>query len=80
MRLTFDEVRRAASGQPTVCVYLLEALELLTEALRAAGLVERTPVLVEQARLVLAGSEAADLLPADLRLVGAAFDKRFARD
>ena len=26
--LTFDEIRRAAANQPTVCIYLLEALEL----------------------------------------------------
>lgn len=75
--LTFDEVRRAAADQPTVCIYLLEALELLKEALDAAGLSERTPALVEQAALVVAGCEATEVLAADLRLVQAAFEKRF---
>lgn len=78
IRLTFDEVRRAAADQATVCIYLLEALELLKEASDAAGLSARTPALVEQADLVVAGCDAADLLPADLRLVVAAYEKRFA--
>lgn len=78
IRLTFDEIRRAAANQPTVCIYLLEALELLKEALDSAGLGERTPALVEQATLVVAGCEATEVLPADLRLVRSAFEKRFA--
>lgn len=75
--LAFDEVRRAAADQPAVCIYLLEALDLLEETTRASGLEERANMLVEQARLVVAGCEAADLLPADLRVVTAAFSRRF---
>lgn len=75
--LAFDEVRRAASEQPTVCVYLLEALELLREALIAADLPDRTVALAAQARLVVAGCEEADLLAADLHLVRTAYAKRF---
>ncbi len=78
VRLAFGELRRAAATQPTVCIYLLEALHLLREGLDATGLSSRTAVLVEQARLVVAGCEAADVLPADLDDVRSAYDKRFA--
>ncbi|MDQ6839057.1 MAG: hypothetical protein M3137_12195, partial [Actinomycetota bacterium] len=37
----------------------------------------RSEVIIEQARLVLAGCEAADLLPPDLELVRAAHAERF---
>jgi uncharacterized membrane protein len=80
VRLAFGELRRAAATQPTVCIYLLEALHLLREGLDATGLPSRTAVLVEQARLVVAGCEAADLLPADLDDVRGAYAKRFAAD
>jgi uncharacterized membrane protein len=80
VRLAFGELRRAAATQPAVCIYLLEALHLLREGLDATGLSSRTAVLVEQARLVVAGCEAADLLPADLDDVRDAYDKRFAAD
>ena len=77
VRLTFDEVRQAAAALPVVCVYLLEALELLHLSVVAAGLHDRSDVLAEQARLVLAGCEAADLLPHDLAVVRDAYEKRF---
>jgi uncharacterized membrane protein len=80
VRLAFGELRRAAATQPTVCIYLLEALHLLREGLDAAGLSSRTSVLVEQARLVVAGCEAANLLPADLDDVQGAYDRRFTAD
>ncbi len=76
--MAFDETRRAAASQPTVCIYLLEALDLLKESLAALGLHDRIPMLVDQARLVVDGCEAAaDLLPADKELVLRAFGKRF---
>jgi len=75
--MAFDEVRRAAATQPAVCIYLLEALHLLTEALTAMGLTDRTPPLRDQARLVVAGCEHADLLPDDVHDVRAAHDHRF---
>ena len=80
VRLAFGELRRAAATQPAVCIYLLEALHLLREGLDATGLSSRTAVLVEQARLVVAGCEAANVLPADLDDVRGAYDKRFAAD
>ena len=73
VRLAFDEARRSAATQPAVCVYLLEGLDLLTEAMTSASLPDRTPVLEEEARLVVAGCEAAELLPTDLRAVQTAF-------
>lgn len=78
VRLAFGELRQAAATQPTVCIYLLEALNLLREGLEATGLSSRTAVLVEQARLVVAGCEASNVLPADLDDVRGAYDKRFA--
>lgn len=75
--LAFDETRRAAANLPAVCIYLLEALELLRESLVAAGLDDRTAALHKQARLVLEGCEAAALLPHDQLTVAAAYDKRF---
>ncbi len=80
VRLAFGELRRAAATQPTVCIYLLEALHLLREGLHATGLASRTAILVEQARLVVAGCEAAAVLPADLADVRRAYDKRFGTD
>lgn len=79
VRLAFDETRRAAAGQPSVCVYLLEALHLLDEALLARGLDERTGALHEQARLIADASERSDLLPADRAVVLDGFEKRFGR-
>ncbi len=80
VRLAFGELRRAAATQPTVCIYLLEALHLLREGLDATGLPSRTAVLVEQARLVVDGCEAANVLPADLDEVRGAYERRFAAD
>ncbi len=76
--VAFDETRRAAANQPAVCVYLLEALALLDESLRSAGLGYRSAPLRRQARLIIAGSAAAGLLPSDLEIVDRAYAKRFA--
>ena len=59
VRLTFDEVRRAAAGQPTVSIYLLAALALLHESMRAARLHDRLEPLSAQARLVVSDCQAA---------------------
>ncbi len=79
VRLAFEETRRAGAEQPTVSIYLLEAIELLTEPLEGTPLSSRTAPLLEQARLVVAGSRAAGLLPDDLALVERAYVKRFGR-
>jgi hypothetical protein len=79
VRLAFDETRRAAAAQPTVCIYLLEAFELLVEPLAAGGLGGRAEPILEQARLTVEGCRAANRLPADLQQVEDAYRKRFAR-
>lgn len=79
VRLAFDEVRLAAASQPTMCISLLEALSLLDESLGAAGLGDRSAPLLEQARLVVSGCEAAGFLPQDLDRIHAAYAKRFGR-
>jgi uncharacterized membrane protein len=78
VRLAFDETRRAAANQPTVCIYLLEAIALIREPLDAAGLSDRTEALVEQGYLIAAGCRASSMLSADVDLVEEAFAKRFA--
>ena len=40
--LAYDEVRRAAATHPTVCLYLLESLHLVRQALDAAALGNKT--------------------------------------
>jgi len=76
IRLAFDEVRQAAAPMPTVCIYLLEALGLLSEVAND-GPPECRDVLRGQAELVVAGCAAADNLPADLSDVEHAFRERF---
>lgn len=78
IRLAFDETRRAAANQPAVCIYLLEAFELVAEALMAEGLDERTSEFNALARLTLAGAEASGMLAEDVELVRSAYAKRFA--
>ena len=78
--LTFDEVRRAAADQPSVCVHVLEALHVLHQSMAWDGLTDRCPPLEEQAHLLLAGAEAADLLPADLQAVHRAHDEWFGQE
>jgi uncharacterized membrane protein len=65
VRLAFDEIRRASSAHPAVCVYLLEALHLLAQSL-PSGAESHGDELRRQAELVVAGAEASDLLVADL--------------
>jgi len=76
IRLAFDEVRQAAAPMPTVCIYLLEALGLLTEVAEN-GTPDRRDGLYRQAELVVAGCAAADNLPADLADVEHAYQARF---
>ena len=78
VRLAFDETRRAASNQATVCMYLLEAIALIREALDAAGLSDRTEALAEQGYLIAAGCRASSMLSADVDLVVETFTKRFS--
>lgn len=75
--LSVDEIRRPAASHPAVCVYLLEALHLVHDALDRTDRRDCTEAIHRQAELVLAGATRADLLPADLEQVSVAFDKRF---
>ena len=76
IRLAFDEVRQAAATMPAVCIYLLEALALLTETLDERATHARR-ALEQQAALVVAGCRAANNLPADVQDVEQAHAKRF---
>ena len=63
---------------PRVCIYLLEALRLLHQTLRSAGLGDRGEALVEQARLIAKGALLpSDLLAEDIESVQTAYAKRF---
>lgn len=75
--LVYDEIRQVSATQPTVSVYLLESISLLVDSVRSLGLEDRIPALRAQADLVLAGAEAADLLPEDFEQVRRAHDRRF---
>jgi len=77
IRLTFEETRRAAAGLPTFCVYLLEALSLLTESVGSDLTDAARNEIADQARLVVAGSERSDPLAADLAAVREAYRTRF---
>lgn len=75
--LAFDEVRLAATGQPTVLVYLLEILETLHDAL-PEGSEEARAALRLQAGLVLATGERGELPEPDRERVRIAYRDRFA--
>lgn len=77
IRLTFEEVRRASAGSPTVCIYLLEALSLLTESVGRHLTVAARVEIADQAHLVVAGSERSEPLAADLAAVRDAYRARF---
>ncbi len=73
--MAFNEVRVAAAGMPTIGVYLLEILYLLTVSLaedRAVG-----DALARQAELILELSELADLPARDHERVRTAYERRF---
>jgi len=81
VHLAFDETRRAAAAHPAVCIYLLEALHLLDDALRSTGIVGRGGALAEQARLIAKGaSMSSELLTEDIETVQAAYADRFGVD
>ena len=75
--LAFDEIRIAAAGQPTVSIYLLEILYLLTTVLDAPGSGSAIR-LRTQADLVLEVSDRADLTAFDHDRVRSAHRARFA--
>ena len=78
IRVAFDETRRAAAGQPAVCIYLLEALRLLAESTGAARWPDAMREIRTQARLVVTGCEQTQQLPEDLASVREAHRRRFS--
>ena len=75
--MAFDEIRLAAAGMPTVCIYLLEVLHLLEESMQAARSDAGCDALRDQARLVRDGAGEADLLPHDRQRIEDAHRSRF---
>jgi len=76
--LAFDEIRLASAAMPTVQIYLLEILHLLTASIVAtASSDEATAALRRQADLVLEVSEMADLPALDHERVRSAHRDRF---
>lgn len=75
--LAVAELRRAAADMPAVSVYLLEMIAEVVDAARSCGAADRVGPFLDQARLLLAGSEAADLIPEDHAVVRSAYILRF---
>ena len=75
VRLGFEEVRQAAAPHPAVCVYVLEALQLLRESITSR---EAHEALEREATLVVAGSDASEALDEDKEVVRDAYRRRFA--
>jgi len=78
IHLAFDETRRAGTGQPVVCEYILVSIASLVESLEAASLGERTIELRRQARLVVEGCGATGLLDHDIDIVRQTYRDKFA--
>jgi uncharacterized membrane protein len=75
--LAFDEVRIAADGQPTVCIYLLELLHLLDQVAGEHGATAARDALRRQAALIRAGVDRSELGAHDADRVRSAHDRRF---
>ncbi len=78
VNLAFDEVRIAATGQPTVLIYLLEIIDQLVHALTEEATADARAALRRQAGLVLAQADLGSLLEADRERVRDAYRDRFA--
>jgi uncharacterized membrane protein len=75
--LAFDELRRCAAPHPTVSVYLLQAIDLIRQALLLEGLGARVGPLERQADLIARGTEMVDdLLAEDRAVVRRAHERR----
>lgn len=75
--LSIAELRRAAADMPAVSVYLLEMVAEVVDAARSNGAAGRVGPFLEQVRLLLAGSDAAELIDEDHAVVRAAYHRRF---
>ena len=75
--LAFDEVRIAATGMPTVCIYLLEVLQLLRDSLPGGPSTAAGEAIRRQAALIRASVDHADLGAHDSDRIRDAHDRRF---
>lgn len=76
--LAFDEVRLAAAGMPSVCIYLLEVLHLLGESIDADGRYAAAVAAIRrQAALIRSGVDRAELGAHDAARIRDAHDRRF---
>ncbi|CAN5358913.1 hypothetical protein BH23ACT3_BH23ACT3_02970 [soil metagenome] len=73
---SFEQIRRAAADDPSVCVYLLESIHLLGQSLDHAT-DDARQALIDQARLVVRNCENGRNIDADVGLVREAFRRRF---
>ena len=78
VQLAFDEIRRASASNPAVCLYLLAALESVTESLEAVGLHSRTEELRRQARLTSEGCGRTAVLEVDVERVHETYRRKFS--
>lgn len=76
--LAFAELRRAGAGQPTVAIYLLHTIAVVTDAATANGSSHRIRPFTEQAELLLANVEAAELIPNDRARIQHSYQTAFA--
>lgn len=79
IEVAFNEVRLAATGMPTVSVYMLEVLHLLDEAIDASdeGLADARAEIRRQAALIRSGVDHTDLGAYDADRIRGAHDRRF---
>ena len=78
IQVAFNEVRLAATGMPTVSIYLLEVLHLLDEGIATGdGLADARAEIRRQAALIRAGVDHADLGSHDADRIRDAHDRRF---
>lgn len=75
--LAFDEVRLGAAAQPSVCIYLLEAIRLVLEAVEDLDVDDAVEALRSQADLIVRTAEGGGLPVADVRQVQDAHAARF---
>jgi len=80
VRLGFNEARICASSSPTVALYILEALRLIRESLKAAGRPGRAPEIERQAKLVVESIEKHPHTEADHESIVKAKHDRFDTD
>jgi uncharacterized membrane protein len=78
--LAFDELRLAAAGQPTVCIYVLELAHLLDQVARDLGRDDARRAIRTQAALVRTNADDPDLGAHDADRIRDAHDRRFGPD